>query len=228
LAAPRHACAPIIKSLAPAPPPAPIKINLVQLQPYPECKVLLKVMVSRSDFFESAEAVLERKLLKNPNYPFQFLCNDEQGNSVYVHSKRLPYFYFALCGCFGSILGLAIWVLAGAETVWGITFACLQNDNLLNFHWWSFTKYYCVVTPPPFHLSLASHNLSERGSGSLQWSGLKHSGVTHVLSIAHNALWLMGTRANQAIAKYQTLFPRGCGLQDYLHPTPQHHKQSYT
>ncbi len=74
-------------------------------------------MVSRLDLFESAEAVLERKLSTNPNYPFQVLFSDEGGHPTYVHSKRLPYFFFALGGCVGSVLGLAIWLLAGADEV---------------------------------------------------------------------------------------------------------------
>lgn len=77
-------------------------------------------MVSRLDFFESAETILERELAKNPNYPFKVLCSDKNNNSIYVYSKRLPQFYFALIGGVTSILGLSVWLLIGANPVQSI------------------------------------------------------------------------------------------------------------
>lgn len=75
------------------------------------------VQVSRWQFFESAEVALERKLKKNPIYPFRYLCNDGFGNSVYMHSNRSAYFHLYLIGCIASVLGLAIWLLAEGDKV---------------------------------------------------------------------------------------------------------------
>lgn len=77
-------------------------------------------MVSRFDFFESAETILERELAKNPHYPFKVLCTDKNGNSIYVYSRRLSQFYFALIGSVASILGLSVWLLIGANPVQSI------------------------------------------------------------------------------------------------------------
>ena len=76
-------------------------------------------MVTRWDLFEDAEAVLERRLRNNPDYPFQILCSDENGRTIYFHSRRTPYFYFSIVGCVVSAVWLVLWVATGGDTVRG-------------------------------------------------------------------------------------------------------------
>lgn len=73
--------------------------------------------ISKWGFFESAEGTLEKRLKKNSNYPFEFLCSDGIGNDIFVHSRRSPYFYFSLITCIASLILLTIWLLAGGSKV---------------------------------------------------------------------------------------------------------------
>lgn len=75
------------------------------------------VKTSRWELFEDAEVVLERKLRSNPYYPFQVLCSDENGRTIYFYSRRTPYFYFSIMGCIVSALWLVIWVAAAWDRV---------------------------------------------------------------------------------------------------------------
>lgn len=75
------------------------------------------VQFSRWQFLESAEVALEKRLKRNPRYPFKYLCSDPNGNSVYVYSERAVFFYISLMGCAATAVGLTIWVLAGGDKV---------------------------------------------------------------------------------------------------------------
>lgn len=75
------------------------------------------VQLTRGQFFENAEVVLERKLRKNPTHPFRYLCDDGRGDPVYVHSRRPTYFYLSLICAVGSVLVLTIWLIAGGDRV---------------------------------------------------------------------------------------------------------------
>lgn len=75
------------------------------------------MVTTRWELFEEAEVVLEKRLRSNPNYPFQVLCSDENGRTIYVHSRRTPYFYFSIVGCIVSVAWIIIWILARGDRV---------------------------------------------------------------------------------------------------------------